>query len=322
MVGAYFRHSSDGDAFDAHQPEQLHAASSSDDRPSPSQLGEDTAREHRACAGCVSRELVRSLSCGHRGAVSMGELITMPASAELARIAVVSPHFDDAVQGTGYLLAGQPGTTVITVFGGRPPAYPEPPSEWDALGGFRSGDDVVALRREEDAAALAVLGAEHVWLDFADHQYLPPEARPSAATISTELRAALDADDPTAVFVPFGLGNPDHDATHQAARLLMDDRPGWSWFCYEDAGYCHLPGLLAWRVSSLFRAGRSPTPAIVPVELDPARKRRALECYRSQLPPLRADHRLDERLAAPAPEQYWHVAPPPDGWEALVDVPG
>ena len=123
------------------------------------------------------------------------------------------------------------------------------------------GDDVVALRREEDAAALAVLGAEHVWLDFADHQYLPPEARPSAATISTELRAALDADDPTAVFVPFGLGNPDHDATHQAVRLLMDDRPGWSWFCYEDAGYCHLPGLLAWRVSSLFRAGRWPTPA-------------------------------------------------------------
>jgi LmbE family N-acetylglucosaminyl deacetylase len=254
--------------------------------------------------------------------MTMGEWITLPAASELARIAVVSPHFDDAVQGAGYLLAGHPGATVVTVFGGRPPAYPEPPSEWDALGGFQSGDDVVALRREEDAAALAVLGAEHVWLEFADHQYLAPDDRPTAVAVAPAIRDALDGLAPTAVFVPFGLANPDHDVTHQAARRLMDERPDWSWFCYEDAGYCHLPGLLAWRVSSLFRSGRWPTPAIIPVELDHARKRRALECYRSQLPPLRADHRLDERLAAPAPEQYWRIASPPEGWEALADVPG
>ena len=102
----------------------------------------------------------------------------------------------------------------------------------------------------------------------------------------------------------------------------MDQRPEWAWFCYEDAGYCHIPGLLAWRVSSLFRAGRWPTPAVVPVDVDQARKQRALERYRSQVPPLRADHRLDERLAGPALEQYWRVAAPPEGWEALVDVPG
>ena len=113
--------------------------------------------------------------------MSMGDLISAASAEELARIVVVSPHFDDAVQGTGYLLAGHPGTTVVTVFGGRPPAYPEPPSEWDALGGFRSGDDVVALRREEDASALAVVGAGHVWLEFADHQYLSPEERTSDA---------------------------------------------------------------------------------------------------------------------------------------------
>jgi len=254
--------------------------------------------------------------------VSMGDLISAASADELARIVVVSPHFDDAVQGAGYLLAGHSGTTVVTVFGGRPPTYPEPPSEWDALGGFRSGDDVVALRREEDAAALAVVGAGHVWLEFPDHQYLSPDERPSAADVSAALRIALDTIDPTAVFVPFGLGNPDHDVTHQAARPLMDERGDRAWFCYEDAGYCHIPGLLAWRVSSLFRSGRWPTPAIVPVDTDHDRKRRALECYRSQVPPLRADHRLDERLAAPAPEQYWRIAPPPDGWDGLVDVPG
>src|SRR5205085_7412091 len=91
---------------------------------------------------------------------------------ELERIVVVSPHFDDAVQGAGYVLAGHPGATVVTVMAGRPPAYPDVPSEWDARGGFVAGDDVVALRREEDEAALAVLGAEHRWLGFSDHQYL------------------------------------------------------------------------------------------------------------------------------------------------------
>jgi LmbE family N-acetylglucosaminyl deacetylase len=252
----------------------------------------------------------------------MQDLIVAPDANELARIVVVSPHFDDAVQGAGYVLAGHPGTVVVTVFGGRPPAYPDPPSDWDASGGFRSGDDVVALRREEDAAALAVLGAEHVWLDFADHQYLDEPDRASADDVAAALVVALDGLDPTAVFVPFGLGNPDHDVTHQAARRLVEQRPGWAWFCYEDAGYCHIPGLLAWRVAGLFRAGLWPTPAIVPVEVDHDRKRRALECYRSQLPPLRADHRLDERLAAPSPEQHWRIAPPPEGWEALTDVPG
>src|SRR5580692_10190498 len=42
----------------------------------------------------------------------------------LERITVVSPHFDDAVMGAGYLLLRHPATTVITVLAGRPPAYP------------------------------------------------------------------------------------------------------------------------------------------------------------------------------------------------------
>src|SRR3954453_12889415 len=101
--------------------------------------------------------------------MSMAQWVRSPGD-ELDRIVVVSPHFDDAVMGAGYLLAGHPGTTVVTVFGGRPPAYPQPPSEWDELGGFAAGDDVVALRRDEDTAALAVLDAVPHWLEFTDHQ--------------------------------------------------------------------------------------------------------------------------------------------------------
>jgi LmbE family N-acetylglucosaminyl deacetylase len=241
---------------------------------------------------------------------------------ELDRIVVVSPHFDDAVMGAGYLLAGHPASTVVTVFGGRPPAYPETPTEWDALGGFKAGDDVVALRRLEDVAALGELGAAPHWLEFSDHQYLDKSAWHSPNDIAPALASALRSLDPTAVFVPFGLANPDHDLTHRAARLVIDVLPDLAWYCYEDGGYCNLPGLLAWRVSALFRSGLWPTPAIVPVSLDPERKHRALARYTSQLPPLRADHLLDERIAAPVPEQYWRLGRPPDGWEGLVDVPG
>jgi len=251
----------------------------------------------------------------------MSEWVRVPTD-ELERIVVVSPHFDDAVQGAGYVLAGHPGSVVVTVLGGWPPAYPEALSEWDALGGFQPGDDVVALRRDEDAAALAVLGAVPHWLEFSDHQYLDKADWYQPRDIAPVLEAALRELAPTAAFVPFGLANPDHDLTHRAARLVMDDLPDVAWFCYEDAGYCNLPGLLAWRISALFRDGLWPTPAIVPVDLDPDRKHRALAAYKSQLPPLYADHMLDARIAAPVPEQYWRLGHPPPGWEGLVDVPG
>src|SRR4051812_22965133 len=253
--------------------------------------------------------------------MSMAEWVHAPTD-ELERIVVVSPHFDDAVMGAGYLIAGHPGTTVLTVFGGRPPAYPATPTDWDALGGFQPGDDVVALRRGEDVAALAELGAAHHWLEFSDHQYLDTTDRYEPSEVAPVLAAALRQLEPTAVFIPFGLANPDHDLTHRAARLAMHELEDVTWYCYEDAGYLHLPGLLAWRVSALFLSGLWPTPAIVPVELDPDRKHRALACYRSQIPPLRADHLLDDRIAAPVPEQYWRLGRPPEGWEGLVDVQG
>jgi len=238
-------------------------------------------------------------------------------------IVVVSPHFDDAVLGAAHLLARYAGSTVLTVFGGMPAAYPDPPSDWDALGGFRSGDDVVARRRQEDTAATASLGARSAWLEFVDHQYLGPGEAPGPAAVAPVLAEALRAEGPTAVFVPMGIANPDHDVTHDAALLARDalahDGGRLEWFCYEDHGYKHLPGLLAWRIAKHFRAGLWPTPAIVPVDPDMGRKRAAIACYASQVAPLERDHALTERLDANVPEQYWRLAPPPRGWEALIE---
>jgi len=125
---------------------------------------------------------------------------------------------------------------------------------------------------------------------------------------------------PTAVFAPFGLANPDHDATHDACLLVRDRYPDPSWFCYEDTGYKHIPGLLAWRVARLLRRGVWPTPAAVPVDVDHERKMKAIACYPSQVRALEHDWQLGTKLAAPAPEQQWRLAAPPEGWASLGEM--
>jgi LmbE family N-acetylglucosaminyl deacetylase len=180
----------------------------------------------------------------------------------------------------------------------------------------------MAARRAEDVAALAVLGATPAWLDFDQFAYRDGLQPHDPADVAPALEAALVAARPTAVFVPFGLGNPDHSMTHEAAMLVHARRVGdWAWFCYEDGGYKHIPGLLARRISQLFRARVWPTPAVVPVDPSLDAKRAALACYTSQLPPLDRDHRLAERLDAAIPEQHWCLAPPPPGWgERLAEA--
>ncbi|HMG27490.1 MAG TPA: PIG-L family deacetylase [Acidimicrobiia bacterium] len=234
---------------------------------------------------------------------------------ELTRIVVLSPHLDDAVLGCGRFLAAHPGAMVLTVFAGAPHRYPDPMTWWDQLAGFGPDDDPLDARRKEDAKALAELGAEPVRLDFVEHQYLSRDDRARPATIVDELEAAIRRADPTMVVAPFGLANPDHDCTHEAALLVRERLPEPAWFCYEDTGYKHVPGLLAWRVARLFRSGVWPTPAVMPVDADPAAKDAALLHYSSQLRALEADWQLSAKLAAP--EQYWRLAPPPEGWERL-----
>jgi LmbE family N-acetylglucosaminyl deacetylase len=234
---------------------------------------------------------------------------------ELERVVVISPHLDDAVLGCGALLATQPGATVITVFAAGPVEYPDPPTPWDSLAGFSVGDDVLGARRQEDAAALAAVGADPVWLDYTEHQYLDRPDWLGAAAVVDGLEASVRVCEPTLVLMPFGLANPDHDATHQAALLVRERMPGPAWFCYEETGYKHIPGLLAWRVAQLFRRGIWPTPVAIAVADGSEAKSAALTCYRSQLLALEADWQLGEKLASP--EQYWRLAPPPPGWEGL-----
>jgi LmbE family N-acetylglucosaminyl deacetylase len=237
---------------------------------------------------------------------------------ELARPAIVSPHLDDAVLGCGQLMSAHPGAIVVTVFAGNPPRYPTPMRKWDVQSGFAPGDDVMEARRKEDHAALAVLDASAVHLDFIEYTYNEGDVPVAPDAIAPKLASTLRELEPTLVLAPFGLANPDHDVTHRAclrARDTLGDAV--SWWCYEDSGYKHIPGMLAWRVSGLFRRNLWPTPVCPRVATDDERKMTAVHCYPSQLLALEDDWDIGAKLAAPAPEQYWRLAPPPPGWEAL-----
>jgi LmbE family N-acetylglucosaminyl deacetylase len=243
----------------------------------------------------------------------------VPADGELDRVAIVSPHLDDAVLGCAHFLAAHPGAVVVTVFAGNPLAYPtDPMRQWDVQSGFAPGDDVMETRRHEDAAALDLLDATPLHLEFVEHTYNPGD-RPVAPDVLVEVLApALAALDPTLVLAPFGLANPDHDVTHRACMLARDALDaGVAWWCYEDSGYKHIPGMLAWRVSSLFRRGVWPTPVCPTTSTDERRKQSAIACYPTQLRALEDDWAISAKLDAPAPEQFWRLAPPPEGWEGL-----
>jgi hypothetical protein len=46
----------------------------------------------------------------------------------------------------------------------------------------------------------------------------------------------------------------------------------------------------------------------------------ALDGALAPLRALEAEWALSRKLAAPAPEQFWRLAPPPAGWEGLQDA--
>ena len=87
---------------------------------------------------------------------------------------MLSPHLDDAALSLGGSIARatRNGNTVrvITVFA-YDPAHVGPARAWDATCGFTSAEEAARVRREEDVRACEILGAEPVWLPFADAEY-------------------------------------------------------------------------------------------------------------------------------------------------------
>jgi len=192
-------------------------------------------------------------------------------------VCFVSTHLDDVVLSCSHLVARHPGAVVVTVCAGAPDG---PAGLWDRLTTGRvSAREAVAVRRAEDEAALAQLGATPHWLDLFDGQYGPKEER-DREPIAAAIAAALDQLAPAVVYAPMGLVHPDHVAVSDACLLLAGQRRE-PFFLYVDMPYAQtFPARLGERLDDL-RIGAGDLRAVPPLDL--TLKRRTATAYGTQL---------------------------------------
>ena len=184
----------------------------------------------------------------------------------------LSPHFDDAALSCGgqiaTLTAAEQSVLVVTITGGDPPA--DAPSDtvqqlherWAAslLAEGQPGEAaelMVAQRRAEDRAALAVLGAEWLHLSFLDCIYrcgpddralypgpvdmFGPPNPDDDGTLAALAEALADLPPAGRVYLPLGVGgHVDHLATRRAAERVFAAP-----LYYEEYPYTARPGALA-----------------------------------------------------------------------------
>lgn len=218
---------------------------------------------------------------------------------------VVSTHLDDAVLSCGAAIAAWDRPLVVTVFTDAPPV--ERTDGWNhATTGERFAPASQAIRRREDAAALAVLGAEPAWLGLHEAEYRPDGQ--DVAELAAAIRSFLDRHDLLDVVAPLGLRHPDHLAVADACRLLMRDGSRRRWRLALDLPYARtFPDLVGQRLDLIRSEGFGLLELeAIPVEGTP--KSAAVAAYASQIAAVRGEHpELDAALLDP--ERSWRVAP-------------
>jgi hypothetical protein len=128
-------------------------------------------------------------------------------------VAVLAPHFDDAVLSCWHVLVAPGPVVVVNVFAGAPPDG-GPVGWWDERTGATDSAARVRERAQEDRAALALAGRTAVSLDLLEAQY-----RGEGASVDglTE-RIAREVARCDAVYAPVGLGaHADHVLVRDAA---------------------------------------------------------------------------------------------------------
>src|SRR4029079_4464549 len=104
------------------------------------------------------------------------------------RLAVLSPHYDDAVLSCWHVLRAPETVVVVNVFAGAPPEG-SPLGWWDRRTGAHDSRDRVRARAREDRAALALAGRTAADLDLLEAQYRDTAATPEtvAGRIAVEI---------------------------------------------------------------------------------------------------------------------------------------
>jgi LmbE family N-acetylglucosaminyl deacetylase len=162
------------------------------------------------------------------------------------RAVAVSPHLDDAVFSAGGVLAGLAAggydVSLVTVFTGSVAEPSGFATRCQTDKGIPPEVDYMALRRDEDLRAVALLGLEeavHLDLPEAPHrgyhsaEELFHRVRPGddgAARVAAALGPVLDARRPDLVLAPLGTGeHVDHLVVTEALRWLDHPAPLVRW---------------------------------------------------------------------------------------------
>jgi len=239
----------------------------------------------------------------------------------------LSPHLDDAVLSCGgriwqQVQAGE-RVLVVTIFAGTPPPdTPLSPFAQALHALWEHSDNAIAKRREEDLAALALLGAEAVHWRYTDCIYrqspagdlfypswesLWGEVHPAEEGLVADLAArlaTLPLQRGGSVYAPLGIGHHvDHQIVHRAAS---ERAPA----CYEDFPYAGdarvvqtAPGEGEWQEELVTLSEKALEARIA-----------AIACYRSQISSFWADaaemaaavRAFAERTGDGEPaERYW-----------------
>ncbi len=210
-------------------------------------------------------------------------------------LGAISPHLDDLALSCGRFLAAHPGSSLVTVFAGGPPAV-DPLTGWESLSGcFEPGADVVGARRREDAEAAEMLRCDHRHLEHWDDQYRHaaygydgPIGEELVGRVAADIEALVAASTFATWLVPLGIGHPDHVITASACLTVAGRLPDREWLVYEELPYATNPSRqLDEATDRLGARGFHLEPAldIGPAGSGPA-KLDVVGCYRSQLGPL------------------------------------
>jgi LmbE family N-acetylglucosaminyl deacetylase len=217
----------------------------------------------------------------------------------------LSPHLDDAVLSCGGMIhrqtqAGE-GVLVVTICAGDPPPGSLSPFAQSLHERWRTPLNATAIRRTEDLAALAVLGAEARHLSvpdsiyrtapdgsypYASEQAIFGEVHPAESNLLKTLAQQIRSLEPGRLYVPYGLGHHvDHQLTRQAA-----EQSGLELVYYEDYPYAEREAVTA---------GSLEPEVFILGEADLAAKARAIAAYTSQLSSFWPDEqRMDAALRA------------------------
>lgn len=219
---------------------------------------------------------------------------------------VISPHLDDAVLSLGQHLQTDE-FKVVTIFAGSP--EDDVCSDYDRSIGFSSSADAMEARRDEDRRAADVLDNQIEHLAFLDRQYRSEDQlSPDALSAIVRIFQTIFAED-VQVYMPLGIGHPDHRAVAQAAMLACPFRTRTgeerSILFYEELPYRVLnPEQVVEALDRLRAVGWYVSPVVDPIPHGPLyAKRAAIAAYRSQFPNGAEDPCLL------VPERVWRCMP-------------